>query len=195
MGGHLGQLGVAHRAVEPERFTDGGDDLQRRVDDLSDGEVLFAPVGLVVVPVRPAPSPPARFVLVEVACLLDLRLRECHLAAGEVGCLSEDLDPSSVVALEVGPAKSPLGVLVIEQHDQPIGGLQCSAVAVPAGLRGVREVTVEELGCGASDRRVAHHRCRGTAEEEVVGEHHAMTGLDREDLVSRVGVEGDEGQR
>ncbi len=85
---------------------------------------------------------------------------------------------------------------MIEQHDQPIGWLQCLPVALPAGRGGVREVTVEQPGCCGSDRRVAGQRCgRVTGQDEVVGEHHSMAGLDREDLVSRVGVEGDERQR
>ena len=122
--------------------------------------------------------------------LLHLGEREHRLAPGPLGRGAHQIGTLHVGALESTPAQAPLGVLVVEQEDQPVRRTEVAA-AVPQGgwCREVFGQAVHQLGGGV---------CLGSrgvgGGEQVEREHHPVPGPDGRDLVTAVGVERDEGQ-
>ena len=91
--------------------------------------------------------------------------------------------PGSRLALEPAPAQATLGVLVVEQIHQPVGG-SLSALAASAGVAASRSAARRQSP-GSRHRRIrptSAATCRVTAQQQVVGQHHPVTRRHRLDL-------------
>ena len=163
--------------------------------------VVVVVVFLVVVPraVRPPPAPPAAPIVSEAAPgFVDFGERQHGVAAGEFGGGPQCRHAGGVVALESGPAHTALGVLMVEEIDEPVRwpltSVAASATRTLAKRR--REVLTETSGqrLDGSGRGLQRRGRIAAAEQQVVRQHDPVARMHWPDLVTAVGVEGDQGQ-
>ena len=145
--------------------------------------VLLLVVIVVVVPRITAGRP-------GVPCLLHLGERQHRLAPGTLRGGAQQRGAFCVSAFEPVPVQAPLGVLVVQQVDEPVRRVKVGAAIASHGGRGeVLGEAVRQVG-----DRPGSLRAGLAVREQVERQRHPVPGLHGFDLVTAVGVKRDERQ-
>jgi hypothetical protein len=164
------------------------------VDQLLNLVLVVAAVLAVPILVPALPIPVVVVVVLERAMRrLDIGEREDGLAARPPGRGPKQGHAASVGAFQPGPGQRALGVLVVEEVDESARRIGHRPAVIAGHWRA--EVLTQEVRQFGDGPLIAVRTAGVAVQEQIVGERDPVSRPHRENLVTAVGVEGDQRQR